>query len=247
MGYKIKPFFKKRIPEPKEMGVQEHKEFEKLSIINYKKWMIPLVDNLLDFAKTKIDLNSKIKILDLACGPGLLTKELASRLPHALVIGVDNNKFVLKLAKKNCLNFKNVRFLLGDAQNLIFTDNYFDIVVCKDSLHQFKNVTKVIKEMLRVTKHNGLIYIQDLRRDVPYYLLKMVIPPNTLAKKLIYYSARAAYLPSEIKKILKKIGIKNYYIFIRRLTKEVKKRYKDLNLKDLKNTFRSRYILVITK
>jgi ubiquinone/menaquinone biosynthesis C-methylase UbiE len=247
MGNKVKLFFKKRIPEPKKMGINEHKEFEKLSMINYKKWMIPLVDNLLDFAKTKIDLNSKIKILDLACGPGLLTKELASRLPHALVIGVDNNKFALRLARKNCSNFKNVKFLLGNAQNLSFEDNYFDIVVCKDSLHQFKNATKALKEMFRVTKQGGLIYIQDLRKDVPYYLLKMIIPPNTLVKKLIYYSARAAYLPSEIKKILKKIGIKNYHIFIRRLTKEVKRKYKDLNLKDLKNTFRSRYILVITK
>ncbi|GIW65566.1 MAG: hypothetical protein KatS3mg094_085 [Candidatus Parcubacteria bacterium] len=249
MGNKVKLFFKKRIPEPKEMGINEHKEFEKMSTINYKKWIIPLVDNLIEFAKTKIDTNKKIKILDVGCGPGFLCKELALRFPNALIIGIDNTKFALQLAKKNCKGCKNTKFISDDIHKLNFPNNYFDIVVCKDSLHQFKNTSKAIKEMLRVTKQNSLIYIQDLRRDVPYYLLKMVIPPDNLSKKLIYYSARAAYLPSEIKKILKKIGIKKYYLFIRRLTRKIKEKYKNLGIdfKDLKNTFRSRYILIIIK
>ena len=39
--------FPKRVPEPKEMGEEEMKAFEKMSSDNYQRWMIPLVDDAL--------------------------------------------------------------------------------------------------------------------------------------------------------------------------------------------------------
>ena len=63
-----KVFFKKRIPEPKVMERVEHDVFEKASQENYKRWMVPLVDDALE----RFEKNNKkdnLKILDIACGP----------------------------------------------------------------------------------------------------------------------------------------------------------------------------------
>jgi ubiquinone/menaquinone biosynthesis C-methylase UbiE len=241
-----KIFFKKRIPEPQEMTIAEIKEFEKMSLDSYKKWMIPLVDDLLNYLKIK---SETLKILDVGCGPGLLSKELSIRFPKAKITGIDISRYSIKLAKKNCKAIKNINFIIADVHKLPFPDEYFDLVVCKDSFHQFSNPIKAIKEMYRVLKPGGIIYIQDLRRDVPLYLIKMVLPPNTLAKKLIYYSARSSYLPKEIKKILNKAGIKRFILKGRKLTNKLKNKYRKIgiDINSLKDTFNSRLILIIEK
>ena len=244
-----KIFFKKRIPEPEFMNIAEQKEFEKISLINYKKWTIPLIDDLLNQFKIKDFKNKNLKILDLACGPGLISKNLSSIFPKSEIIGIDISKYSIKLAKKNCRGIKNVKFIIGSAQNIPFPNDYFDIIICKDSLHHFQNALKSIKEMYRVVKKNGIIYIQDLRRDVPFYLIKTILPPDNLVKKLIYYSTRSAYLLSEIKKILKKIGIKKFVLKKRNITKKIINKYEKIgiNIESLKQTFSSRFILIIKK
>jgi len=241
-----KIFFKKRIPEPQEMTIAEIKEFEKMSLDSYKKWMIPLVDDLSNYLKIK---SETLKILDVGCGPGLLSKELSIRFPKAKITGIDISRYSIKLAKKNCKVIKNINFIIADVHKLPFPDEYFDLVVCKDSFHQFSNPIKATKEMYRVLKPGGIIYIQDLRRDVPLYLIKMVLPLNTLAKKLIYYSARSSYLPNEIKKILNKAGIKRFILKGRKLTNKLKNKYRKIgiDINSLKDTFNSRLILIIEK
>ena len=48
-----KPTFPKRVSEPKEMGKEDMKVFEKMSLDNYQRWMIPFVDDAL--SKLKAD------------------------------------------------------------------------------------------------------------------------------------------------------------------------------------------------
>lgn len=248
-----KIYFKKRIPEPALMEKEEYELFKKISERNYKRWIIPLIDDLFD--KFKKNFNKpikkfkKIKILDAACGPGFLTKGLAKFSKNIYVVGVDYSDIALKQAEEVNKWSKNVRFIKSDIHNLPFNNESFDIVVCKDSFHHLKDPYRAISELYRVFKKNGILYIQDIRRDMPWYLLKMVIPPDSLFKKLLYYSARASYTPLEIKKVLRKLKIKNYLLYSRKLTKELKKKYIKIgiNIKELKQSFRSRFVLVIFK
>ena len=83
------------------MERMEHDVFEKASQENYKRWMVPLVDDVLDKLKGD-NKNNNLKILDVACGSGLLTKELTERSNNFYVFGLDNSSYALKLAKKNC-------------------------------------------------------------------------------------------------------------------------------------------------
>jgi len=237
-----KPTFPKRVPEPKEMGREEMKVFEKMSSENYQRWMIPFVDDAL--SKLKADAS---KILDVGCGPGFLVKEIASRGKCFDVYGADLSSHAIRMAKNNCKDFNNTHFKKASAYKLSFPDNSFDMVVCKDSLHHFDDLPKALGEMLRVTKDSGTLYIQDLKRDLPQYLLKRAIPPDTIFKKLQFYSARAAYTKEEIKNILKKLKVGSFSVKTRSLTEKLLRKYSDINPKQLREGFQCRYALTIKK
>lgn len=239
-----KMYFPKRVPEPKMMDKIEMEIFEKVTKENYKRWILPLIEDLLMATKVK-----EGSILDVGCGPGLLVKELAERSKKFLVTGVDISSDALQLARQNCKGLANAEVKKGSAYKLPFPDESFDVVVCKDSLHHFSSMERSLREMFRVTRGGGAVYIQDLRRDLPWYLLRRAIPPDTIFKKLQFYSARASYTKPEVKKILSKVAGGAYTVKTRIITKRTAENYKKLgvDLKQLRAGFQSRYIAVVKK
>lgn len=227
------------------MGAAEIETFGKVSIENYQRWITPFVDHALEASNLK-----KGSVLDVGCGPGLLVKEFAGRSKKFSVAGIDISLDALRLAKKNCKGMKNTSFVAGSANQLPFKDKAFDMVVCKDSLHHFNNPKGAIREMERVTKRGGVIYLQDLRRDLPRYLLKMAIPPDTIFKKLQFYSARASYTKPEVRALLEK-GLPgcSSAVKTRMVTRELARRYqrKGVPSKQLRVGFQSRYVVIIRK
>jgi len=216
--------------------------FEDFSRNNYRRWIIPLVDDALKEANLKAGL-----ILDVGCGPGLLAKELASRSNKLQIVGIDVSPYAIKLAKKNCSNLRNTIFKVGNVDKLPFADASFDLVICKDSLHHFDDPKIALQNMCHILKKSGILYIQDLRRDLPMYLLKRAIPPDTVFKKLQFYSARASYTKKEVRTILSSLHIRKYTIRTRNLTRSAKRRYRanGIDIQQLKESLQARYTLVV--
>jgi ubiquinone/menaquinone biosynthesis C-methylase UbiE len=237
-------YFLKRQAEPQEMDKIEHETFSRLSQENYNRWFIPLVDDILSF-----HLPSDAVILDIGSGPGLLAKEIGSRSQQFKVIGIDISKDTLRIAHDNNKNCPNLSFIEASVYNIPFNENSFDLVVCKDSLHHFNDLKKALKEMWRVLRPGGVLYIQDLRRDVPMYLLKRSIPKQTVVQKLQYYSVRAAYTKSEIKNYLNILKPISLIIKTRKVTRAVDLKYKNLDIDSrlLREAFQSRYIAIARK
>jgi ubiquinone/menaquinone biosynthesis C-methylase UbiE len=237
-------YFKSREPEPQEMDKVEHEAFGNLSQDNYNRWFIPLVDDIL-----KYNSKSNAHILDVGSGPGLLAKELGSRSKEFTVVGIDISKDALKIAEQNTKLNSNISFKEGSVYELPFEENIFDIVVCKDSLHHFQEPGKALKDMFRVLKPGGILYIQDLRRDVPMYLLNRSIPRENVVQKLQYYSVRAAYTKTEIKNLLKALKPKSLIVKTRKVTKEIISKYQNMGIQaqPLREAFQSRYCVVAKK
>jgi len=119
------------------MGKVELDVFEKISKESYKRWIIPLVDDILEKSKLKNG-----RILDVGCGPGLLVKELASRSNNLKVFGIDISSYATKQAKRNCKDIRNVLLKVASAYKLPFPNNYFDLNVPNFSINnrfQFRN------------------------------------------------------------------------------------------------------------
>lgn len=120
----------------------------------------------------KDDINSRIKILDIGCGEGILEKELRKKTERGKIYGVDFNVNTNKLNK---LNLKNCRFMIGDATKLKFRNNYFDIVFGVDILEHIKNAEKAVKEIKRVLKNNGILVLSGPTESIFQKLARILV------------------------------------------------------------------------
>lgn len=132
-------------------------------------------------------------LLDCGCGPGQLTYIASQK--GARVIGGDYSQQMLQIASKN---FPDLEFSRQDAEQLTFSDNYFDIVVLNYLLLHVQNQDLVLHEAERVLKPGGkLIYTMWMAPDkspglnlifsaIKRFADMSVIPP---AQDLFYYSS----------------------------------------------------------
>ena len=102
----------------------------------------------------------KLGILDVGCGTGMITLPLAE-LGHN-VTGIDLSEGMLKIAKEKASNFNlAVEFKLGDAENLPFEDELFDVVINRHLLWTLPDPEKAISDWKRVLKPEGKLVIVD--------------------------------------------------------------------------------------
>ena len=93
-------------------------------------------------------------VLDLACGTGVVTKELAKNVgPTGKVIALDINSQMLNLAKLKCNEWANIiEFIEGTADSLDISDNSMDKVVCQQGFQFFPDKKAAAHEIYRVLK-----------------------------------------------------------------------------------------------
>jgi len=84
-----------------------------------------------------LDLNgARRRILDIGCGNGKITAEIAARVPHATVLGVDPSHEMIEFASCHYDRaiFPNLRFEIADARSLPYREE-FDLIVSFNALH----------------------------------------------------------------------------------------------------------------
>src|SRR5262249_43104230 len=102
------------------------------------------------------------KLLDVACGPGVVTAALASEAGS--VTAFDATEEMLEKAKARCAKagLGNVAFRSGDDENLPFGNAEFDGVVTRLAIHHFANPQRALDEMFRVLRPGGAAVIVDV-------------------------------------------------------------------------------------
>jgi len=88
-----------------------------------------------------LDLNGSERILDVGCGEGKITAEIASRVPRGSAVGVDPSHDMIGFAERHFTltvlsgaSLRNLRFEVADARRLPFKDE-FDLAVSFNALH----------------------------------------------------------------------------------------------------------------
>lgn len=113
-------------------------------------------------------LPADCKILDVGCGGGLLSNELARQ--GYRVTGIDLSPGSLHVARKYDVT-RSVHYEVGDAYHLPYGDESFDAVTTMDFLEHVDKPAEVIKECSRVLKPNGLLFFHTFNRNPLSHLI----------------------------------------------------------------------------
>lgn len=100
------------------------------------------------------------KVLDLCCGTGDWTIQLAEN-QEAEITGLDFSENMLKVAAGKTAQFNNITLTQGDATDLPYDDNTFDIVTIGFGLRNLPDYLSGIKEFYRVLKPGGQLVILE--------------------------------------------------------------------------------------
>ncbi|GGC80435.1 hypothetical protein GCM10011512_03990 [Tersicoccus solisilvae] len=101
-----------------------------------------------------------MRVLDVGCGPGTITRDLAERVAPGEVIGLDSAADVLDVAAAGP-GPANVRWRLGDVHALPFTDAGFDVVHAHQVLQHLADPVGALTAMRRVLRPGGLLAVRD--------------------------------------------------------------------------------------
>ncbi|KAL6885683.1 putative ubiE/COQ5 methyltransferase [Trichoderma evansii] len=134
-------------------------------------------------------IRPSMKILDVGCGPGNLTCDIAQRVPNGSVTGIDVSEDVIGYARKIATERQssNVSFCTGNVFSMEFQDRQFDMVHAHQVLQHVGDASRALKEMRRVTKPGGIIAV----RDVAYFLYWPECAEIELFNELFFKIGRA--------------------------------------------------------
>lgn len=102
------------------------------------------------------------KVLDVACGPGLVACEFARAAGH--VTGIDITAGMIDRARllQKEQKLTNLDWKIGDVLPLPFPDGTFQVVITRYSFHHFLRPAEVLSEMIRVCAPGGRVLVADV-------------------------------------------------------------------------------------
>lgn len=143
-------------------------------------------DDLLEYARIVekyVKQTHATEVLELACGRGANSLYLAGRFPKTSFYGLDLPDGQLNYALKRAEKFANVHPAVGDYHDLsMFPAAKFDLVFVIEALCYSTNKAKVLHEIHRVLKKDGICIIADAYTKKP---LDKLTTDELLAKRLI--------------------------------------------------------------
>jgi len=174
-----------------------------------------LFDPLLKEVRTYVPRFSGMKkgdrVLDVCCGTG--DQAFYYRRINTVVAAVDLNPKMIEVAeqRKEKEKYDNLFFLLCDAKNLPFEDNFFDFASVSLALHEIdkKGREEVMSEMKRVVKKNGNLVFVDFSDPLPKKFSSLLINSmEFLAGRRNFRNFKDYFNNGGLPLVLKKSGLK---------------------------------------
>jgi SAM-dependent methyltransferase len=105
-------------------------------------------------------LRPGLALLDVGCGPGTITVDLAARVAPGPTVGLDEAAAVIEQARA-LDGGPTVRFEVGDVMRLDHPDDSFDVVHAHQVLQHLGDPVGALREMARVCRPGGLVAVRD--------------------------------------------------------------------------------------
>lgn len=195
------------------------KDYDKMNdIISFKQH-----DIWRNRTNKEIFIHDEYKVLDLCCGTGDWTIQLADRNNDAHIFGLDFSENMLEVAEKKIKKYDNITLIQGDAMNLPYENDTFDVITIGFGLRNLPDYQKAIEEVYRVLKPGGQFVILEtsnpkntLVRSLFNFYFGRIMPffGEVIAKsgeeyKWLYESTRDFVSKEQLKKMMKETGFVN--------------------------------------
>jgi demethylmenaquinone methyltransferase/2-methoxy-6-polyprenyl-1,4-benzoquinol methylase len=189
----------------------------------HRLWVRSLLKVVKDFMRSK----KQADMLDLACGTGFVTYNIASRYENIDIDGLDLSPHMLEVAKERKeqgFKNRNIKFWVGDSE-VPFGENKYDIITVSFAWRNFANKNLATANVIKALKPGGVFIIQDLTKPehqpmqaLYLFYMKNLLPVMTRilrteksADQWLLKSVKMMPKNAEIKKILEKAGFTNVY------------------------------------
>jgi 2-polyprenyl-6-hydroxyphenyl methylase/3-demethylubiquinone-9 3-methyltransferase len=149
------------------------------------------------------------RVLDLGCGGGFTAEELARR--GAAVVGVDPAAELLDVARNHAEQSSlQVDYRHGTGEQIPADAESFDIVVCVDVLEHVADLPRVLTEVRRVLKPNGL-FLYDTINRTPFSFLWMIVALEWISGRIPRgtHDWRMFIKPTELNDLLHRTGFES--------------------------------------
>ena len=144
--------------------VKDHFEEEAEVFDEFIKTIIPYYEDMVEALVLALPFHEKeqIKILDLGCGTGNISKKVKERFPNANITCVDLAENMIKIAKSKLSQYKDIEFRIDDFRNLNYKQE-FDAVISSLALHHLQKVEQkeFYSRLNEFLKKGGVFYNAD--------------------------------------------------------------------------------------
>ncbi len=151
------------------------KKYEKAST-HQKEWGTKLI--------AELDLQGHEHVLDLGCGDGRLTVQIAELLPGGHVVGIDASQGMIDAALPKTR--ENLRFHRIDINDLNFVEQ-FDVALSNATLHWIKHHQRWLENVQRALRTGGRIRFNFAGDGNCYHFFKVIREAMALDKFAAYF------------------------------------------------------------
>lgn len=151
-------------PPPRQFGLGRGKVFpatDARSLINPLRHLVQSSRRTV----AALQLASDAAVIEIGCGPGFFSPDLAAAVPHGRLVLLDLQPEMLQVARERLAEQENVAYVAGDAQSLPFAAAHFDAAFIATMLGEVPDTATCLEEVQRILRPGGLLAIAETRRD----------------------------------------------------------------------------------
>ena len=160
-------------------------------------------------------------ILDAGTGPGRIPVLISQMRPKWQIIAIDAAQSMLDIAAQHIQQEKkqaSIRLELVDAKNLPYEDGQFDLIISNSLIHHLPAPLPFFKELKRVLKPNGGIFIRDLFRPADEATMNALVDSigveyDDCQRKLFRDSLHAALTLQEVNQLISQVNLTQVKVY----------------------------------
>jgi ubiquinone/menaquinone biosynthesis C-methylase UbiE len=166
------------------------------------------------------NLNDGVQILDVGTGTAQIPIAMCKRNIGLKITAIDLAESMLTLGNKNIQTARledSITLVQVDSKKMPYPDESFDQVISNSIIHHIPNPLECFKEMIRVTKKDGLLFIRDLLRPFSLVELQNIVNLHAVdatpkQKQLFTDSLHASLSLAEVREMVKRFGFEAFTV-----------------------------------